>query len=185
MKQTLNTFSHKTLAFTILAASLSLPAFANAADVSTGVNASASANLNADAAASTVAQSVKHAKHAKHHLVKKATVVKEKTSETVSNGAAKVKSSAQTSAEKVRTSVHTSAEAVDSGAASVSTGVKAMIAPVTTSVITPVSTVVAPIVHSAAPAANGNASTNSSTHLGIQTPVGSIGGAVHVGAGIR
>ena len=171
MKQTFNTFSHKTLAFTVLAASLSLPAFANAADVSTGVNASASANLNADAAASTVAQSVKHAKH---HLVKKATIVKEKTSETVSSGAAKVKSSAQTSA-----------EALESGAASVSTGAKAMIAPVTTSVITPVSTVVAPIEHSPTPAANGNASTNSSTHLGIQTPVGSIGGAVHVGAGIR
>lgn len=172
MKQTLNTFSHKTLAFTILAASLSLPAFANAAEVSTGVDASASTNLNVDAAASTVTQSVKHAKH---HIVKKATAVKEKTSETVSSGAAKVKSSARTSVEKVRTSAHTSAEAVESGAASLSTGAKAIIAP-TVAVVDPVTT-------QSAPAAD--ASANSSTNVGIQTPIGSIGGAVNVGAGIR
>lgn len=152
MKQTLNTFSHKTLAFTILAASLSLPVFANAAEVAAGVNASA--NVNADGAVSTVAQSVKHAKH---HLVKKTKAVKEQATETVASGAEKVKSSAQTAA-----------KTVESGAASVSTGAQAAIAPVTTP---------------STPTAD--ASANSSTKVGIQTPVGSIGGAVNVGAAIK
>lgn len=155
MKQTLNTFSHKALAFTILAASLSLPAFANTADVA------ASANINADAATSAVTQS---AKHAKHQLVKKTKAVKQQASETLSNGA-----------EKVKSSTEKGTEAVKRGTASVSTQAKAMVAPDLTSVD--------PVTTSSAPAADVNA--NNSTNVGIQTPVGSIGGAVSVGAGIR
>ena len=159
MKQTLNTFSHKTLAFTILAASLSLPAFANTTDVAAGVNASA--NINADAATAAVTQS---AKHAKHQLVKKTKAVKQQASETVSN-----------SAEKVQTATETSAEALKHGAASVSTHTKAMVAPAVAAV--------EPATIASAPTADANA--NSSTNVGIQTPVGSIGSTVNVGAGIR
>ncbi len=159
MKQTLNNFSHKALAFTILTASLSLPAFANTADVAAGVNASA--NINADAVTSAATQS---AKHAKHQLVKKTKAVKQQASETVSNGA-----------EKVKSSTETGVEAVKHGTASVSTQAKAMVAPAVAAV--------EPAAIASAPAADANAS--SSTNVGIQTPVGSIGGGVHVGAGIR
>lgn len=176
MKQTLNTFSHKTLAFTLLAASLSLPVFANAADVSAGVNASA--NVNADGAVSAVADSVKHTKH---HLVKKATAAKEQSTEIASSNAVKVKTAAQANIEKVKTSAHTGAEIASSNAASVATEAKAKVAPIAATVVAPVEAAVTSDEHAPTPAANANTSTN----LGIQTPVGSIGGGIRVGAGIR
>lgn len=81
MKQTLNTFSHKTLAFTILAASLSLPAFANAAEVS------ADAELSAGVATDAV----------KHHVVKHVRSVKQKVV-TAKNGAKKAVTTTTTAA---------------------------------------------------------------------------------------
>jgi hypothetical protein len=81
MKPTLNTFSNKSLAFMILAASLSLPAIANAVDVSAG------AELSAGVTTPTIKHTVtKHVRSVKHKIV------------SAKNGAAKVVSSASTAA---------------------------------------------------------------------------------------
>jgi hypothetical protein len=81
MKSTLNTFSNKSFAFMILAASLSLPAIANAADVS------ADAELSAGVATPVVKHKVtKHVRGVKHKVV------------SAKNGAAKVVSSTSSAA---------------------------------------------------------------------------------------
>jgi hypothetical protein len=81
MKPTLNTFSNKSFAFMILAASLSLPAIASAADVS------ADAELSAGVAPHVVKHKVtKHVRNVKHKVV------------SAKNGAAKVVSSTSSAA---------------------------------------------------------------------------------------
>jgi hypothetical protein len=81
MKPTLNTFSNKSLAFMILAASLSLPAIANAVDVSAG------AELSAGVTTPTIKHTVtKHVRSVKHKIV------------SAKNGAAKVVSSTSSAA---------------------------------------------------------------------------------------
>ena len=85
MKPTLNTFSNKSFAFMILAASLSLPAIATAADVS----------ADAELSTGVTTHVVKHA--VKHKVTKHVRSVKHKVV-TAKNGAAKVVSSTSSAA---------------------------------------------------------------------------------------